>query len=92
MRARDDLLAFAPKVARYIAYDAVEPFMRVARERAAAAGLTNVELVVANSSAQANGGVVRMPAPDRSVDLIVSRRGPTNWIADGRGSAGQARG
>ncbi len=77
-----DLLAFAPKVARYIAYDAVEPFVRVARERAAAAGLTNVELVVANSSAQANGGVVRMPAPDRSVDLIVSRRGPTNWIAD----------
>src|SRR5581483_5408579 len=41
----DDMLAFAPKVARFIGYDAVEPFIAIARRRAAEAGLANVELV-----------------------------------------------
>ncbi|MFI4973890.1 MAG: class I SAM-dependent methyltransferase [Caulobacterales bacterium] len=80
----NDLLAFAPKVARFIGYDAVEPFIATARERAADAGLTNVELIVHNSSARFNGGAARMPAEPGSVDLIVSRRGPGNWIDDAR--------
>ena len=79
-----DLLAFAPKVRRFIGYDAVESFITIARRRAAEAGLTNVELVFANSSPRLNGGATRVPVADRALDLIISRRGPTNWIADAR--------
>ena len=80
----DDLMAFAPKVARFIGYDAVAPFVETARERAAEAGLAHVELTVHNSSARFNDGSVRIPAEAGSIDLIISRRGPSNWIADAR--------
>jgi SAM-dependent methyltransferase len=79
-----DMLAFAPRVRRFIGYDAVESFIAIARRRAAESGLANVELVLCNSSARHNGGVARLPATDHTLDLIVSRRGPTNWIADAR--------
>ena len=79
-----DMLAFAPKVRRFIGYDAVESFIAIARRRAAENGLANVELVRANSSPRHNGGAARMPAADHALDLIISRRGPLNWIADAR--------
>lgn len=79
-----DIPRFAPKVARYLAYDAVAEFIEIARRAAAERGLSNVELVVANSAPQRNGGRARLPAADASVDLIVSRRGPTNFILDAR--------
>jgi len=79
-----DMLAFAPKVRRFIGYDAVESFIAIARRRAAEIGLANVELAMCNSSARYNGGVARVPAADHTLDLIISRRGPTNWIADAR--------
>ncbi|MBR7621312.1 class I SAM-dependent methyltransferase [Phenylobacterium sp. 20VBR1] len=77
-----DVLRFAPQVARYGGYDFSEGFVRIAGARAAAAGLTNVELICSNSSAGANDGRPRIPMPDASVDMIVSRRGPTNFILD----------
>lgn len=80
----DDLMAFAPKVAWFIGYDAVAPFVATCRRRADAAGLAHVELITHNSSARFNDGAVRIPAEDSSVDLIISRRGPSNWIADAR--------
>jgi SAM-dependent methyltransferase len=79
-----DMLAFAPKVRRFIGYDAVAPFIAVARLRAAERGLANVELVACNSSAQHNAGAARLPAADHTLDLVISRRGPSNWIADAR--------
>jgi SAM-dependent methyltransferase len=79
-----DMLAFAPKVRRFIGYDAVESFITIARRGAAEIGLANVELVLCNSSPRFNGGVARVPATDHTLDLIISRRGPTNWIADAR--------
>jgi SAM-dependent methyltransferase len=79
-----DMLAFAPQARRFIGYDAVESFIRIARRRAAEAGLTNVELVFANSSPRFNGGAARIPVADHALDLIISRRGPSNWIADAR--------
>jgi SAM-dependent methyltransferase len=79
-----DMLAFAPKVRRFIGYDAVESFITIARRSAAESGLANVELVFCNSSARYNDGVARIPAAEHSLDLIISRRGPTNWIADAR--------
>ena len=79
-----DMLAFAAKVGRFIGYDAVESFITIARRRAAEAGLANVELALCNSSARFNGGAARIPVADHTLDLIISRRGPTNWIADAR--------
>lgn len=79
-----DMLAFAPKVRRFIGYDAVESFIAIARRRADESGLGNVELALCNSSPRHNGGVARIPAADHTLDLIISRRGPTNWIADAR--------
>lgn len=79
-----DMLLFAPKAGRFFGYDAVESFIAIARRRAAEAGLANVELALANSSASFNGGVVRVPVEDQALDLIISRRGPSNWIADAR--------
>jgi SAM-dependent methyltransferase len=79
-----DMLAFAPKVRRFIGYDAVESFIAIARRRASQSGLANVELVICNSSPQHNGGAARLPAADHTLDLVISRRGPTNWIADAR--------
>jgi len=80
----DDMLAFAPRVRRFIGYDAVESFIAIARRRAAEIGLANVKLVLTNSSPAHNGGVARIPVTDHTLDLIISRRGPTNWIADAR--------
>jgi SAM-dependent methyltransferase len=77
-----DMLAFAPKVRRFIGYDAVESFVAIARRRAEQIGLANVELVACNSSGLHNGGVARAPVADHALDLIISRRGPPNWIAD----------
>jgi SAM-dependent methyltransferase len=79
-----DMVWFAPKVERYVGYDLSESFIRIARETALRQGLGHVELVHANSSANANGGRARIPADDASVDLIISRRGPTNFISDAR--------
>jgi SAM-dependent methyltransferase len=79
-----DMLAFAPRVARYIAYDAVPEFIAIARAAADGASLNNVELLAVNSSARFNDGAPRTPAADGVVDLIISRRGPTNWIGDAR--------
>ena len=83
-----DMLAFAPKVRRFIGYDAAASFIAIARRRAAEIGLANVELVFCNSSPRHNGGVARVPATDHALDLIISRRGPTNWIADARRACG----
>ncbi|HWA60921.1 MAG TPA: class I SAM-dependent methyltransferase, partial [Caulobacteraceae bacterium] len=79
-----DVLAFAPKAGRYVAYDAVPEFIAIAKAAVDRAGLTNVELSCVNSSARFNGGAARMPVEDASLDMVVSRRGPTNWIADVR--------
>jgi ubiquinone/menaquinone biosynthesis C-methylase UbiE len=45
-----DRLAFAPKVRRFIGYDAVESFIAIARRRADESSLTNVALVAATQA------------------------------------------
>jgi SAM-dependent methyltransferase len=76
-----DALSFAPHVRTYLGYDAVGAFVGTARRRAAAANLRNVEFVTADSSPKRGG---RVPAGDCSVDLILSRRGPSNFVLDSR--------
>src|SRR5262245_26851424 len=74
-----DALELAPRARSYLGYDYVEAFVRTARERAAAAGVANARFVVADSSPKRGG---RTPAGDRSIDLMLSRRGPANFILD----------
>lgn len=79
-----DIGRFAHGAGRYLAYDAIPAFIAQAEAEVRALGLDNVELVVADSGAGANGGVARAPVEAGAVDLAISRRGPTNWIADAR--------
>ena len=74
-----DALAFAPRARSYLAYDYVEGFVRTARTRADEAGVGNARFVVADSSPKRGG---RTPAEDGSIDLVLSRRGPSNFILD----------
>ncbi len=77
-------LQLARRCRSILGYDRVTEYIRLAREAAQAAGIINATFVEANSSPRFNGGVARVPAEVNSFDLIVSRRGPTNWIADVR--------
>jgi 23S rRNA (guanine745-N1)-methyltransferase len=77
-------LDFAPLAGRIVAYDRVAAFVELGRETALARGVSNVEFVLGDSSPEANGGRPRIPAGDTAFDLIISRRGPTNWIEDAR--------
>jgi SAM-dependent methyltransferase len=76
-----DALTFGPHVHSYSGYDAVAPFVAIARRRATEAGLQTVRFAVADSSPKRGG---RVPVGDRAVDLIISRRGPSNFILDAR--------
>lgn len=77
-----DALWIAPHVRGIVGYDQVADFIGRAEANCQAQGITNARFVVANSSAAANGGSPRLPLPSGSIDLFVSRRGPTHWIAD----------
>jgi SAM-dependent methyltransferase len=74
-----DALTFGPQVRSYCGYDAVEAFINVARRRGSETGLKNVTFLVADSSPKRAG---RVPIVDRGADLIISRRGPSNFILD----------
>lgn len=76
-----DIPLFAQSVHRYIAYDYSPGLLEIARQQVRALSLHNVELHLADSSPERGG---RIPAGDGVADLIVSRRGPTNFIADAR--------
>jgi SAM-dependent methyltransferase len=76
-----DALTFGPLVRSYCAYDAVEPYVAIARRRASERGLKTVKFVVADSGPKRGG---RIPVDDGRVDLIISRRGPSNFILDAR--------
>jgi SAM-dependent methyltransferase len=79
-----DIHVFAPKVAHYIAYDYAPAFVGIAEQNVRRHALSNVQLFVMDSSPKQNAGRATLPAPDQSVDLIISRRGPTNFILAAR--------
>ena len=76
-----DIPLFAARVHRYIAYDYSPGLIEIAREQVRALSLHNVELHIVDSSPDRGGHI---PVADASADLIVSRRGPTNFIRDAR--------
>ncbi len=64
-------LELAPSCRSILAYDRVPSYIELARRAAAEGGTGNVTYVCADSSAEANGGLPRIPAADRSFDLLI---------------------
>lgn len=77
-----DAVAFAPLCRTLRAYDFVDRFIRLAKQAAADSQIDNVTFLCRNSSADQNKGKVTVPALTDSIDVVISRRGPTNWIED----------
>ncbi len=77
-----DAIAFAPLCRSLRAYDQVDRYIALAKKAAAERNLENVTFLSRTSSADRNGGKVTVPALTGSIDVVISRRGPTNWIED----------
>jgi len=77
-----DAIAFAPLCRSLRAYDHVDRYIRLAKKTAAERHVDNVTFLSRNSSADRNSGQVTVPALTGSIDVVISRRGPTNWIED----------
>ena len=77
-----DAIEFAPLCKSLRAYDQVERYTTMARKAAQEAGVDNVTFLCRNSRADQSGGQVKAPALTASIDVVISRRGPTHWIED----------
>ena len=77
-----DAVAFAPLCRTLRAFDQVDRYITLARKAATESGIDNATFLCRNSSADRNGGQVTVPALTDSIDVVISRRGPTNWIED----------
>jgi SAM-dependent methyltransferase len=83
--AQGDLaLAMAPRCRSVLAYDAMPDYIDLACKAAEERGITNVKFIIHNSRARYNGGQVRVPAGDQSIDLWVNKLGPGHSILDAR--------
>jgi SAM-dependent methyltransferase len=79
-----EALRLAPLVREIVAFDATSEFIDLAVDAARRQRVGNVRFLVADCSPKRNGGRAVLPAADRSVDLVISRRGPSSWIGDAR--------
>lgn len=77
-------LDIAPHCRSVLAYDRIPPYIKLARNLARERGVKNLTFLCADSSPEANGGRPRIPTEDNSFDLIISRRGPVDWLEDAR--------
>jgi SAM-dependent methyltransferase len=77
-------LDIAPLCRSVLAYDRVARYIELARKGARKRGVRNVTFVCADSHPDAHGGHAQIPADDDSLDLMISRRGPINWMEDAR--------
>lgn len=80
----DVALDLAPLSHSIIGYDQVQSFIQIAEKNRAARAIPNVTFICHDSHKSANEEQVRIPVPDNSIDLVISRRGPTHWIEDAR--------
>jgi SAM-dependent methyltransferase len=72
----EDVLRIAPRVRSVVGYDRTQAFIEIAEVERRARGIDNARFVCADSKPSG------MPLPASSVDLLLCRRGPRNWIAD----------
>jgi SAM-dependent methyltransferase len=77
-------LDFAPYCRSIMAYDRVAAYIQLAEAARQQRGVTNVTYLCADSASEANGGKPRIPAEAAAFDLLISRRGPLNWIEDAK--------
>ncbi len=76
-------LTLAPLCRSVFAYDRVLLYVESANRAKRKAGIGNVVFVCADPSADTSGSVT-IPAPADSFDVLISRRGPLNYIEDAR--------
>lgn len=74
-------ISIAPYFKHVYAYDRVSGFIDRAISEQARLSLTNITFKCSNSK---DKGIVRIPFEDNSIDLFISRRGPTHWIEDAK--------
>ena len=77
-------LWIAPQVRSVLAYDRTAAWIELARHATQAQARPNVRFLIHDSSPGANGGRARLPADDRSMDLLICSKGPFHWILDAR--------
>jgi SAM-dependent methyltransferase len=77
-------LMIAPSCRSVLGYDRMAAWVALGRQAARDRDLANVTFICHDSSAAANDGRPRLPAPDASFDLLICRRGPFHWIEDAR--------
>jgi SAM-dependent methyltransferase len=77
-------LDIAPHCRSILGYDRICAWIELAQRAASVRGLTNATFVCHDSSPDANGGRVCLPAPDASFDLLICSKGPFHWIEDAR--------
>ncbi len=65
-------------------YDRVKSYIDIAAAALTESGAGNCRFTCFNSHSEANGGCVHVPALDSSIDVVISRRGPTHRIEDVR--------
>ncbi len=80
-------LEVAPHVRAVLAYDRVPAWIELARQAADHQGRANARFLVHDSSHEANGGQVRLPADGAAFDLVLCRKGPFHWMEDARRAA-----
>jgi len=74
-------ISIAPYVKHVYAYDRVHGFIERATQEQIRLSLTNITFKCSDSKSKDN---VRMPFEENSIDLFISRRGPTHWIKDAK--------
>jgi SAM-dependent methyltransferase len=77
-------LEIAPHCRSVTGYDRIASWITFTQQAAQQAGLTNVSFICHDSSAEANGGRVRLPVDGASFDLLICSKGPFHWIEDAR--------
>ncbi|NKB66601.1 MAG: methyltransferase domain-containing protein [Candidatus Latescibacteria bacterium] len=79
-----DAVAIAPRCRSLVAYDRLPECIDWTRRQVQQQHIDNATFVCTDSRADANNGRVTIPAKPDQFDLLVSRRGPTNWLEDAR--------
>ena len=77
-------LEIAPYCRSVVGYDRTAAWIILAQQVAHECGLPNTTFVCHDSSAEANGGRVRLPVTATTFDLLICSKGPFHWIEDAR--------
>ena len=76
-------LSLAGQCRSILGYDRVPKFILLAEQARAARKIDNARFVLWDSHPEVHGKG-KIPADDRSMDVMISRRGPINWLEDAR--------